>query len=238
MLLFLSALTASTAATVNVLMIDDTDHVTGLTGLTLTIAASKNGAAFATITPTVTELSHGWYSLALTSSHTDTLGELIIHVSSAGADPTDIGRMVVAASGSSLTVEEIVDGVWNEQLSGHLTAGSTGAYLYNAGVAAPPTAAENAYAVWNYITRTLTANTNLSIPTTGDIVTAIFDNTDIDNSFSTRETLRLIAAACAGKLAGAATTTVTIRNPGDTKTRITATVDEVGNRSALTYDLT
>lgn len=79
----------STATNRMILMVDSTDHVTGKTGLTLTITASKNGAAFASITPTVTERTGGWYSLALTSSHTDTLGDLVIHCTGTNADPAD-----------------------------------------------------------------------------------------------------------------------------------------------------
>jgi hypothetical protein len=72
-----------------VLMIDSSDHITGKTGLTLTITLSKNGGAFSSISPTVTERGNGWYNIALTSAHTDTLGDLALHVSAAGADPTD-----------------------------------------------------------------------------------------------------------------------------------------------------
>ena len=79
----------STAANVMVFMTDSADHVTGKTGLTLTITASKDGAAFASISPTVTERGSGWYNLALTTSHTDTLGDLAVHVTASGADPTD-----------------------------------------------------------------------------------------------------------------------------------------------------
>lgn len=87
----------STARNLLVLVTDSTDHVTGLTGATLTITASKDGAAFASISPTVTERGNGWYSLALTSSETDTLGDLAIHIAASGADPTDVVRQVVAA---------------------------------------------------------------------------------------------------------------------------------------------
>jgi len=79
----------STAANVMVFMTDSADHVAGKTGLTLTITASKNGAAFASISPTVTERGNGWYNLALTTAHTDTLGDLAVHVTASGADPTD-----------------------------------------------------------------------------------------------------------------------------------------------------
>ncbi len=73
-----------------VFMVDSNDHRSGKTGLTLTITASKNGLAFASITPTVTERGNGWYSLALDAAHTDTIGELALHITSAGADATNI----------------------------------------------------------------------------------------------------------------------------------------------------
>src|SRR5690349_5645925 len=79
----------STAYSRMVLLTLASDHVTGATGLTLTITASKDGGAFASITPTVTERGNGWYKLALTSAHTDTLGDLALHITGSGADPTD-----------------------------------------------------------------------------------------------------------------------------------------------------
>ncbi len=86
----------STARNRMILMVDSGDHVTGKTGLTLTITASKDGAAFASISPTVTERGTGWYSLALTTSHTDTLGDFALHITGSAADPTDIVDQVVA----------------------------------------------------------------------------------------------------------------------------------------------
>ncbi len=86
----------STAVNVTVLLIDNSDHVTGKTGLSagLTIYASKAAGTPATITPTVTELDatnvKGLYKLALTTSHTDTLGELQLHITGTGADPADL----------------------------------------------------------------------------------------------------------------------------------------------------
>jgi hypothetical protein len=97
----------STARSLVVFMTDSTDHITGKTGLTLTITASKDGAAFGSISPSVTELSNGWYKLALTTSHTDTLGDLALHITATGADPSDLVRQVVldlpGASVSSVT---------------------------------------------------------------------------------------------------------------------------------------
>jgi len=86
----------STARNILVWMSDSADHITGKTGLTLTITASKAGAAFASITPTVTERTNGWYQLALTSSHTDTLGDFALHITGASADALDVMMQVVA----------------------------------------------------------------------------------------------------------------------------------------------
>ncbi len=87
----------STARDLMVFMTDSSDHVTGKTGATLTISLSKNGAAFASITPTVTERGDGWYSLALTATHTNTIGDFVLHITASGADPTDLREEVVAA---------------------------------------------------------------------------------------------------------------------------------------------
>jgi hypothetical protein len=78
-----------------VFMNDSTDLRTGKTGLTLNIGVSKNGAAFNTITPTVTERGNGWYNLALTASHTDTVGDLAFHITATGADPSDLICIIV-----------------------------------------------------------------------------------------------------------------------------------------------
>lgn len=86
----------STAANVMVFMTGSADHVTGLTGATLTITASKDGGAFASISPTVTERGNGWYNIALTTAHTDTLGDLALHVTATSADPSDLACRVSA----------------------------------------------------------------------------------------------------------------------------------------------
>lgn len=61
----------------------------------------------------------------------------------------------------------------------------------------------------------------------------------VETGLTLRQAMRLLAAAAAGELSGAATTTIVIRNAvADSKDRITATVDSSGNRSAITVDLT
>ena len=52
-----------------------------------------------------------------------------------------------------------------------------------------------------------------------------------------RQLMRLHAAVQGGKLSGAGTTTITIRDPGDTKDVVVATVDPTGNRTTVVLDL-
>ena len=84
----------ATAKNVMVLMVNASDHITGLAGLSLTITASKDGAAFASITPTVTDRGAGWYLIALTAAHTDTAGDLALHITGVSADPSDMVLLV------------------------------------------------------------------------------------------------------------------------------------------------
>lgn len=71
-----------------------------------------------------------------------------------------------------------------------------------------------------------------------DDVTGAVLEAKVDGDVSLKQALRLITAALAGKVSGAGTSTVTIRDVNDTKARITATVDANGNRSAITTDTT
>lgn len=69
------------------------------------------------------------------------------------------------------------------------------------------------------------------------IADAWLDRTDgIETSVTPRQGLRIMLASLAGKLSGAATATVTIRDTNDGKNRIVATVDANGNRSAVVLD--
>ena len=67
-----------------------------------------------------------------------------------------------------------------------------------------------------------------------DAVDEILDDTVGDGTITVRQALRILIAGMAGKLSGAATTTVTIRNLADTADVVVATVDADGNRSAVT----
>lgn len=84
-----------------------------------------------------------------------------------------------------------------------------------------------------------------SIVVTGDLLStanvadAILDALNgVEQGLTVREALRLIAAATAGKVSGAGTSTVTFRSAeADDHDRIVATVDGSGNRTGITTDL-
>lgn len=156
------SLAQSAARSVMAFMTDSADHLAGKAGLTLTITASKNGAAFASITPTVNDRGSGWYELLLTTSHTDTFGDLALHVTGTGADPTDV----------------------------RLEVGDAGA----------------ASSVWAYV---------------------------VEGSIKAVEAIRLALSVLTGKSSGGGTATVVFRDTGDSKNRISATVDANGNRTAV-----
>lgn len=60
----------------------------------------------------------------------------------------------------------------------------------------------------------------------------------VEGTTTFRQMLRGFASALMGKASGLATTTAVYRDIGDTKDRLTATVDADGNRTAVTRDLT
>jgi hypothetical protein len=81
--------------------------------------------------------------------------------------------------------------------------------------------------------------TNAGFMEGGQLFTDVLDDPNgVEVGVTMREALRLILAATAGKVSGAAGTSITIRNAvADSKNRIQATVDASGNRTAITYDL-
>jgi len=59
----------------------------------------------------------------------------------------------------------------------------------------------------------------------------------VEGAYTLKEIIRGLAAACLGKASGLSTTTAVFRDTGDSKNRISATVDPDGNRTAVTLDL-
>lgn len=87
---------SSTAHPLLFLLVSSTDHITGLTGATVTVTLSKDGAAFTSPSGSVSELANGWYKVAGNAIDTGTLGSLLLHATATGADPCDEEYRVVA----------------------------------------------------------------------------------------------------------------------------------------------
>ncbi len=78
------------------LLVSSANHIDGATGLTPTVTISKNGGALAAPAGTVAEIGAGWYKLTPAAADTNTAGSLIVHATSAGADPSDRECLVVS----------------------------------------------------------------------------------------------------------------------------------------------
>ena len=76
-----------------------------------------------------------------------------------------------------------------------------------------------------------------ALPTATENATELLDQAaGVETGLTVRQWLRLGAAVLFGKASGLATTTAVYRDFGDTKDRISATVDADGNRTAVTRD--
>lgn len=76
-----------------------------------------------------------------------------------------------------------------------------------------------------------------SRPSAFDVASEIMDVQLIEPGMTLRKALRLLTAVSAGKISGAAGSTITIRDVPDTKDRVVADVDANGNRLMVTTDL-
>lgn len=122
------------------------------------------------------------------------------------------GQIAADAIGSSelaaTAAAEIADAVWDEAQGDHLASGSTGESLNDA-----------------------TDKTGHKLASDGvDLVV-------VEAGINLRQANALALAALAGKISGAAGTTVTIKGADNSTTRILATVDSDGNRTSMTLTL-
>lgn len=102
-----------------IFMTSSTNHVSGVAGASgsMVINLSKDGAAFAVITPAINDRGNGFYSLALTNAHVDTLNDWALHVTATGCDPTDLILEVV---------QSIENQVWDANPANHTAINSFG----------------------------------------------------------------------------------------------------------------
>jgi hypothetical protein len=162
-----------------------------------------------------------------------------------GSVLAEIPTIDLGGSGQELVVRNYSGGLRLRNKSGEETVSITlvaGAITLEPTITAGTIKISGVGTVANNSTGTAVVDTSdLLNPTT--ITDAVFAR-EVEAGLSFANSQRLIAAALAGVLSGAdpGSTTITIKNarsgqPG-AKSRIVATVDQYGNRSALVFDLT
>lgn len=188
-------------------MVSSTDHVTAVTDITPVVTLSKAGSAFAAAAGTVTEISAGWYKIALTIVDTNTLRDLAFHCTGTGADPNDFSMQIVAFdpfSATNLGLTNIPSVV--------------------------PTAVQNRTEMDSNSTQlaAIAAKTSaLSSTPAADVVTAMFTHL-IETGVTFQQFCEIVGAV----LAGNATAAGSIKAIGNPSTpRASAVLDGTGNRT-------
>jgi len=88
-------------------MVASSDHISKKTAASPVVNISKNGGAFGAAAGAVTEISNGWYQVALTSADTGTAGDLSFYITGTAADDTDFVDQVVDPAVANLGVNVV-----------------------------------------------------------------------------------------------------------------------------------
>lgn len=197
--------------------------------------------------------SHAWLFAQKNGSlksHNEAQGDASLTVNLAGgknATATIVGTSDFAATGQ-LVVSAAATLVGTSSLSGNLlaaliadaeligTSSMSGAVTakgwMTATIVGTSTLTATRYATGT-LTATISATTELSPES---LATAVWTQA-LEGVYTAEEMMRVMAAALAGEVSGAGTSTITIRDINDATDRIVATVDGTGNRTAITLDV-
>ena len=122
----------STATTVTIGPVLDADGAAVTTAVVTNLSIAKNGSSAALTTETLTHVANGYYTLALTSSNTNTLGNLEVFVNNTAMSMTVFRYNIIAAqvydsiiSGSDLLQVDVREMLANVITSGTLDATAT-----------------------------------------------------------------------------------------------------------------
>lgn len=200
-----------------------------LTGATVTTYVSKDNGSQASGGGTVTEKGNGQYNYAPTQAETNAVDVGFLFTATS-AIPVNADFHTDIVDGNGYTCVNLVD------IAGSAVSTSSpqlGVNLVDiAGSAVSTSSAQlgvNAVDIAGQAAQ-LDGNNLLKVD-----VEDVNGSATVESGISLLEALRYMAAALAGVLSGAATTTITIKainNSGTT--RIVATVDSNGDRSAIT----
>jgi hypothetical protein len=170
-------------------------------------------------------------------------GKAIVAALTAGAtvtvDASVIASIIATLSGSSAlsaSASAQLALAANLTASGNLS-GALGALANVAAELEGDGAATATMRATGTLAATLTVAEQQDFPTASEVAAEVMDES-IESGMTLRQALRIIAAATAGKVSGAETTTITFRSAhADDADRIIATVDEDGNRTNIVLDM-
>lgn len=206
--------------------VDDTDFKTPETALTILntdIKLRANGTSLSNKNSGgATHQVNGTYSVTWDATDTANVGELFYSVLVAGA--------LVVFGMYTVLEEAVYDGLFGAAATGYLQPTVAGRTL-------DVSATGEAGVDWANVGTpgSTVALTGTTINTTA-LAPAVLDEV-VEGTTTLRQSMRLANSANAGKVAGAGTVNVTIRDLADTKNRIDAVVDANGNRTSVTRDV-
>lgn len=136
---------------------------------------------------------------------------------------------------------DLVDAVWDEAISGHSGAGSTGATVSAIKaktdlIPASPAAVGSAMTLATDAVDADALADDAIAEIQAGISTSVMGET-IEGTLTLLQVLRVLLAEAAGITTGSRTATLCFRDQADTKNRITGTMDTTGNRNSVTLDV-
>ena len=208
-----------------------TQAVTAASGVTFPASIGTSTYAGGDTTGTTTLLARVSANVALagtapswwTAPDNTTLGYLSGLLTGDHTQFTATALALAPSGGGGPSAATIAAAVWDESKSAHSVAGSFGAYL---DVAVSSRVASASAPGWY----TAPPVTGLKLASDG------LDSVAIETGLNARQALCLIAAAEAGLVSGADTNTPIFKGAGVATTRISATCDVSGNRTAVSLN--
>lgn len=179
-------------------------------------------------------------------TRTVTMANAVIAAATFAAGAIDAAAIAADAIGASElaadAVAEIVNAVWDETTAEARVAGTYGQKLKDLLVDGSGRVTVGGFAAGAITAAAFALDAIDAAALKGDacneIADALLDRAAAAESFTVRQLLRGFASALLAKASGLAGTTAHYRDIADTKDRILATVDQDGNRTAVTLDLT
>jgi hypothetical protein len=216
--------------------LDSTDGVTAETGLTISqadVRLSKNGGDFAQKdnASAATHDENGWYDCPLSTTDTNTAGSLVLAVAESGALPVWHEFMVLPANvyDSLFSTDRLQVDVRELGLS---TLGLTTQMKADVNAEADSALSDGGYSSTRAGYLDL-LNSGVALSAAG--IDAILDDV-LEGTLTFRQAQRILLAVLAGISTGGGTSTVNFRDVANAKNRVVATVDNKGNRDAITLD--